>query len=147
VVDDFKPSVAILDPISSLASAGTTADVYAALMRLIDFLKNRRITCMCTSLSTEGIDGDRAAVGVSSLMDTWILVKDLESTGERNRGLYVLKSRGMAHSNQIHEFRLTSSGVQLRDVYLGPPGVPTGAARAAHKSMPRQTGRRRRTVT
>jgi len=134
VVDEFQPSVAILDPISNLISIGTTGDVYAALMRLIDFLKARRVTCVCTSLTDPGLELEHTPEGISSLMDTWILIKHFELNGERNRVLYVLKSRGMAHSNQVREFRFTSSGVQLTDVYLGPAGVLTGVARVAQEA-------------
>jgi circadian clock protein KaiC len=134
LIDDFKPSVAILDPISNLAAMGPAGDVSAALIRLIDFLKNSQVTCMCTSLTVPGTELEHTAVGVSSLVDTWLLLRDIESRGERNRGLCILKSRGMAHSNQIREFHLTTSGVQLTDVYLGPAGVLTGAARAVREA-------------
>jgi circadian clock protein KaiC len=119
LVDDIKPSVAILDPISNLTSMGTAGDVYAALMRMIDFLKNGQVTCFCTSLTEAGAELEHTALGISSLTDTWILIKDIESNGDRNRGLYVLKSRGMAHSNKIRGFHLTSRGVQLTDLRRG----------------------------
>jgi circadian clock protein KaiC len=119
LVDDVKPSVAILDPISNLTSMGTAGDVYAALMRMIDFLKNSHVTCFCTSLSVAGAELEQTAQGISSLTDTWILIKDIESNGDRHRGLYVLKSRGMAHSSTIRGFHLTSRGVQLADLNRG----------------------------
>jgi circadian clock protein KaiC len=106
-------------------------------MRLIDFLKSVHITCLFTSLSQPGTGLEQTSIGISSLMDTWISLKDIESNGERNRTIAVLKSRGMAHSNQVREFRLTNSGVQLTDVYLGPGGVLMGAARAAHEARER----------
>jgi circadian clock protein KaiC len=134
LVDEFKPSVAIVDPITNLTSVGETGEVHAALMRLIDFLKTKQVTCLLTSLTEAGTGLEHTTVGISSLMDTWIVLSDIESSGERNRGIYVLKSRGMAHSTQIREFRLTSRGVQLTDVYLGPAGVLTGAARTAQEA-------------
>jgi len=138
LVDDMKPTIAILDPISTLTSMGTSGDVYAALMRMMDFLKNAHVTCFCTSLTEAGADPEHTVMGVSSLTDTWILVKDIESNGERQRGLYVLKSRGMSHSNRVRQFHLTSSGVQLtafrRGRTAGVPGArrprrPTGRSR------------------
>jgi circadian clock protein KaiC len=136
LVDEFEPSVVILDPISNLAAVGTTAEAYETLMRLIDFLKNGQVTCMCTSLTEAGTELEHTALGISSLTDTWILTKHIESSGERNRGLYVLKSRGMAHSNQVREFRLTSSGLQLADVHVGPAGVRAGAALEGKRMRP-----------
>ena len=101
------------------------------LTRLIDFLKTRQITAMFTSLTNSRVGIEDSQVGVSSLMDTWILVKNVESNGERNRGLYVLKARGIAHSNQVREFRLTDHGMELIDTYCGSDGVLMGSARAA----------------
>ena len=92
------------------------------LMRLIDYLKMQQITTLFTSLTSAGECLEQTEVGISSLMDTWLLLRDIEVDGERNRGLYILKSRGMAHSNQIREFLLTDHGVELLDVYLGPAG-------------------------
>ena len=116
LVDDVKPSVAILDPISNLASMGTAGDVYATLMRMIDFLKNRHVTCFCTSLTEAWPSLEHTATGVSSLTDAWVIIKDIGSNSDRRRGLYVLKSRGMRHSNKISEFRLTDKGIQLSDL-------------------------------
>jgi len=99
------------------------------LSRLIDFLKSKHITAFFTNLS-HGTSIEQTEFGISSLMDTWILLRSIESGGERNRGLYVLKSRGMAHSNQIREFLLSDKGANLLDVYSGPEGVLTGTARA-----------------
>lgn len=103
-----------------------------------------------TTLTSGGNNLEQTEINISSLIDTWLLVRDIESGGERNRGLYVLKSRGMAHSNQIREFRLTNHGVELLDVYLGPDGVLTGSARLAQEAKAqsdeaeRQDGARRR---
>jgi circadian clock protein KaiC len=101
------------------------------LTRLIDFLKTQQITAMFTSLTGATSEIEDSQVGVSSLMDTWLLVKNVESNGERNRGLYVLKARGIAHSNQVREFRLTEHGIELIDAYVGSEGVLMGSARAA----------------
>jgi circadian clock protein KaiC len=132
-VNDFDPQVVILDPISNFASAGTEADAETMLLRLIDFLKSRQITAMLINLAGGGDALERTDMGVSSLIDTWILLRDIELAGERNRGLYVLKSRGMKHSNQIREFVITSEGIRLEDVYVGPEGVLTGSMRAAQE--------------
>jgi circadian clock protein KaiC len=92
-------------------------------------LKGRGITTVMTTLTSGGDHLEQSEINISSLIDTWLLVRDIESGGERNRGLYVLKSRGMAHSNQIREYRLSNQGIELLDVYLGPEGVLTGSAR------------------
>jgi circadian clock protein KaiC len=133
VVADLEPSAVVLDPITNLMSAGSFSEVNRMLLRLLDFLKSRQITSLFTSLTSEA-GAESSEAGVSSLMDTWLLVRNLEANGERNRGLYVLKSRGMAHSNQIREFALTDRGVVLRDVYVGPGGVVTGSARVAQEA-------------
>jgi circadian clock protein KaiC len=125
--------VVIVDPISNLATAGTGADAEAMLLRLIDFLKSRQVTAMFVHLTSGGSSWEKTDVGVSSLIDTWILLRDIELAGERNRGIYVLKSRGMKHSNQIREFLITSEGIKLEDVYVGPEGVLTGSMRAAQE--------------
>jgi len=136
-VTAFKPHVVILDPISDLVSVGALAEVKGMLARLIDFLKMHQITALCTSLTSGDGPAETTGVNVSSLLDTWLLLRNWESSGERNRGLYILKSRGMAHSNQIREFVLTDQGVKLREVYLGPSGVLTGSARAALETQER----------
>jgi circadian clock protein KaiC len=133
MVNEFDPQVVVIDPISNFSSAGTGADAEAMLLRLIDFLKSRQITAMFVNLTAGGNPWEHTDVGVSSLIDTWILLRDIELGGERNRGLYVLKSRGMKHSNQIREYLITSEGLQLQDVYIGPEGVLTGSMRAAQE--------------
>jgi circadian clock protein KaiC len=133
MVNDFDPQVVIIDPISNFSSAGNGAEAEAMLLRLIDFLKARQITAMFVNLTAGGNAWEHTDVGVSSLIDTWILLRDIELAGERNRGLYVLKSRGMKHSNQIREFLITSEGLKLEDVYVGPEGVLTGSMRAAQE--------------
>jgi circadian clock protein KaiC len=132
-VKDFDPQVVIIDPVSNFSSSGSKADAEAMLLRLIDFLKARGTTAMLVSLTTGGNALEATDVGISSIIDTWLLVRDIELAGERNRGLYVLKSRGMKHSNQIREFLITSEGIQLEEVYVGPEGVLTGSMRAAQE--------------
>ena len=133
-ISDFNPSVVVLDPITNLIAVGPTDQVKSALMRLVDLLKSKIITSMFTSLIDYGSEYEQRQIGVSSLMDTWMLLKDVESGGETNRTLNVIKSRGMAHSNQLREFVLTGQGIDLIDVYTGPGGVLTGAARAAQEA-------------
>ena len=110
------------------------ADVKTMLLRLVDFLKMKRITAFFTSLTSAVSNLEESEVYISSLIDTWLLLRDIEIGGERNRGLYVLKSRGMAHSNQIREFRLTDRGIELLDVYVGADGVLTGSARLSQET-------------
>lgn len=133
-VNTFKPQVVIVDPVNSFNIGSNEIEVKAMLMRLVDFLKMNQITGFFTSLTSGGGALERTDVAISSLIDTWLLLRDIELGGERNRGLYVLKSRGMAHSNQIREFLLTDHGVELRDVYIGPEGVLTGSARLAQEA-------------
>ena len=136
-VDDYRPHIVVLDPISSFSAAGTLIDAHAMLVRVIDLLKARRITTLFTSLSTGAENTEQAAAGVSSLIDAWISLRNLEQGGERTRSLYVLKARGMRHSNQIREFLLTNRGADLQDVYVGPDGVLVGSARAAQEMQDR----------
>lgn len=134
---EFAPAVVAVDPITNLSSVSTFDEARALLIRLIDFLKMRQITAMFTSLIHGSHELENTGVGISSLMDVWIMLRDSEHNGERNRLLYVLKARGMAHSNQVREFRLTSQGVQLLDVYVGAAGVLTGTARLAQEARER----------
>src|ERR1700730_1537097 len=133
LVDEFNPQVVIVDPITNLISANLN-EVHAMLMRLMDFLKDRQITAMFTTLTANRGVEEQTEVGISSLTDTWILLRDLELNGERNRCLYVLKSRGMAHSNQIREFVLSRTGVHLLPAYVGSGTVYTGSARLAQEA-------------
>ncbi|MEB3828373.1 circadian clock protein KaiC [Phormidium sp. CCY1219] len=130
LVRDFHPSVVIIDPISNLESVGNAFEVKSFLMRLIDFLKTQCITTLVTSLTQGGEPLEHTDAGVSSLMDTWLVLRDVEIHGERNRLLYAIKSRGMQHSNQVREFRLSDRGLELVDVYLGAKGILTGTARS-----------------
>jgi len=134
-ISQFQPHIVILDPITTFAAVGQTAEIKAMLIRLVDFLKLKRITALFTCLTQGGSATEATEAEISSLIDTWLLLRDIELNGERNRGIYVLKSRGMFHSNQIREFLLTNHGVELRDVYVGPAGVLTGSARLAQEAL------------
>ena len=140
LVRAFRPIVIAVDPISNLTMAYDDAEVKPTLMRLIDFLKKEQITAILTSL-TSGGDATSAPedsqLGVSSLMDTWLMLRNVEFTGERNRTIFVRKSRGMAHSNQVREFVLSDKGIDLVDVYLGGDRVLTGSARVAREAQER----------
>jgi circadian clock protein KaiC len=129
LIEEFNPDVVVIDPVSNLMM-GNVHEVNSMLMRLMDFLKTKQITAMFTSL-TEGSrkEFEQTEVGISSLIDTWILLRDIELNGERNRCIYVLKSRGMAHSNQVREFVMSSNGIRLLPVYIGAGTVLTGSAR------------------
>jgi circadian clock protein KaiC len=139
----FAPALVVIDPISDLTAVGNDADVKAMLTRLLDFLKQRQITAMLLDLTLPAAQ-EQTGLGISSLFDTWIALRDIELNGERNRGLYVLKSRGMAHSNQIREFLLTDGGIDLQDVYIGTGGVLTGSARCAQEAKERAEALARR---
>ena len=133
-VTDFEPNAVIIDPMSALLNAGATADVHSMVLRLVDFLKARGITALFTNLGAVNGDNATTEIQMSSLMDVWISLYNRESNGEHNRQLYLLKSRGMAHSNQVREFAMTSEGIKLREAYVGPEGVVTGSARLAQEA-------------
>jgi circadian clock protein KaiC len=130
----FKPRVVVIDPVTNLVDAGTQGEARSMLMRLIDFLKSDEITGLFTSLTHGGEAEAQSELGVSSLMDTWLLLRNLENGGERNRGIYILKSRGMPHSNQVREFVLSKKGIDLVPVYMGAGGMLTGRARIAQEA-------------
>jgi circadian clock protein KaiC len=130
----FQAQIVIVDPLNSFVSGVNEYEVKSMLMRLVDFLKMSQITGFFTSLTAGGTPLDRTDAAISSLIDTWLVLLAVEAGGERNRALSVLKSRGMAHSNQTREFRLTGQGVELCDVYVGPGGVLTGSARLAQEA-------------
>jgi circadian clock protein KaiC len=138
LIEEFRPSAVVIDPVSNIRSAGTAEDANSLLVRLIDFLRARGITAFLVSLtkggsaSLEGTDE-----GISSMVDTWLLLRDIEQNGERNRLIYILKSRGMAHSNQVREFLITSKGIRLIEAYLGAEGVLTGSARRSQEARER----------
>jgi circadian clock protein KaiC len=135
IVQGFQPEVVVLDPVGSLIHAGNRRDAQSMMIRLIDFLKQRQITAFLTNLTSGGQALEGTDVEISSIVDTWLLLRDIELDGERNRALYVLKSRGMAHSNQLREFLLTPQGVDLLDVYVGPEGVLTGSSRLSQEAQ------------
>ena len=134
IIDKIKPSIIVVDPVTGLLHAGTESETRSILLRLIDFLKERQITTVMTTLTSGGIAQEQTEIDISSLVDVWLLVRDIESGGERNRGLYILKARGLAHSNQIREFLLTDHGVELREVYLGEAGMLTGSGRVTQEA-------------
>jgi circadian clock protein KaiC len=127
----FQPQVVIVDPITSLMVAGTDSETKGMVTRLVDYLKGGQVTSLFTSLTRGGHALQQSEIAMSSLMDSWLLLQDFEGNGERNRVLYVIKARGMAHSNQVREFLISNRGVDLVDAYIGPSGVLTGSARAA----------------
>ncbi len=127
LVNEFEPDIVIIDPISNIISVGSPEEVKSMLTRMLDFFKGKQITTLSTSLSTMG--KMETEFGVSSIMDTWIDLKAVENNGERNRTLDIVKTRGMYHSNQLREFKLTDNGIELIDVYLGSAGMLTGSAR------------------
>lgn len=129
----FQPKAVVVDPISNLINVGSSNEVNSMLLRILDFLKTKNISAQMTSLTSGGLEA-ATEVGISSLMDTWLLVRDIELNGQRNRGLYILKSRGMQHSNQIREFLITPQGIRLVDNYVGSEGVLTGSARLAQEA-------------
>ncbi|MGH8074231.1 MAG: circadian clock protein KaiC [Lysobacter sp.] len=137
LINEFDPQVVVIDPISNFANAGTEQGAESMLLRMIDFLKASGITAMLVNLTSGGKSHEATDIGVSSLIDTWLVVRDMEAGGERNRGLYVIKSRGMKHSNQIREFLITSNGIQLEDVYVGSEGVLVGSMRLAQEARER----------
>jgi circadian clock protein KaiC len=136
----FKPHVVIVDPITSLMDAGTDSESKGMVTRLIDYLKGEQVTSLFTSLTQGGHALQQSEMAMSSLMDSWLLLQDFEGNGERNRVLYVLKARGMSHSNQIREFLISDHGIDLVDAYIGPSGVLTGSARVAQEDLEKAAG-------
>lgn len=143
-IAEFKPDVIVVDPITNLVTIGTVSEVKAMIIRLIDFLQKSQISVLFTALTYNTAISEQTDEGVSSLVDAWITVRDLESNGERNRGLYIMKARGMKHSNQVREFLITDEGLQLVDVYLGSAGVLFGSARE-QQQLEEATGRELKT--
>jgi circadian clock protein KaiC len=132
-IEVFNPSVVILDPITNLTTVGSMSEVKSMLIRLIDYLQRKKITVMFTALNLNTNANVQTDEGVSSLVDAWISVRDIESNGERNRALYIMKARGMRHSNQVREFVITDKGIDLVDVYLGADGILVGSARESRR--------------
>ncbi len=134
IIKELDPRIVVVDPVTALLHSGTAFETKSMLLRLIDLLKAKRITALITTLTSGSDAQEQTQVDISSLVDTWLLLRDIESGGERNRGLYILKARGIAHSNQIREFILTDHGVDLRKVYLGDAGLLTGSARVTQEA-------------
>ena len=132
-IEQFRPNLVVVDPISALR--GPTVELQATLLRMIDMLKARGITAVFTSLRTDNAFGEAGDLGLSSLMDSWVSLQDIEANGERSRILYVIKSRGMSHSNQVREFLMSANGINLVDAYIGPAGVLTGTARVVQQAQ------------
>jgi circadian clock protein KaiC len=138
LIERYQPQEVVVDPIGNLTSVSSLGEARVMVVRLIDYLKTRGVTALITSLTGgEALSEESTDMAVSSIVDTWLLVQSIENSGERNRGMYVLKSRGMPHSNQIREFLITSHGVDLVDVYIGPSGVLTGSARVQQEARER----------
>ena len=129
-IEEFTPAVCVIDPITNLTSIGTYSTIRGMLTRMIDALKSREITTVFTSLTSGDEQPETTDVGVSSLMDTWLLVRNLEVDGRRTRGLYVLKSRGTAHSNEVREFRLSDDGIELAESVPALHAFGSGATRS-----------------
>jgi circadian clock protein KaiC len=146
LIEEKRPRVVVVDPISNLISVGTSVEVKAMLSRLIDFMKVRQMTALFTSLTIDEGYPEGTDIGISSFMDTWLVLRNIEMNGERTRTLNVLKSRGMPHSNQVREFVLTSHGLKLLDVVRHRGRVLVGSERAAHagdgSAAPPRAGRR-----
>ena len=134
LINKVEPQIVVLDPIDAFVMGNNQNEVKIMLLRLVDYLKMRNITAFFASLTNAGDNQELTDISISSLIDTWLLLRDIEIGGERNRGLYILKSRGMSHSNQIREFKLTDHGIELLDVYVGPEGVLTGSARISQEA-------------
>ena len=136
-ITEFEPEVVIVDQMSALETTGTPMEIKSGMMRLIDFLKMKGITALYTDLTSDSRSVALTDNAITSLVDTWLVVRDLELNGERNRGLHILKSRGMAHSNQVREFIMSERGIELKDIYIGPSGMLTGSARVAQEARER----------
>ncbi|MGE5437428.1 MAG: circadian clock protein KaiC [Syntrophothermus sp.] len=136
-VEKFKPSAVVIDPISNLTEVASSLEANSLLTRLIDFLKTHKITTMLSNLTSgsDSSDFEDTEIGISSIVDTWLLLRAKESNGERNRTIYILKSRGMKHSNQVREFLLTDNGVKLVEVFVGKDGILVGSARRAQQRV------------
>lgn len=134
LIEQFQPKAVVIDPVTNLISGSTAKDVQAMLTRLLDFLKMRKVTALFTSLTAAGESLEHTNLAISSLIDTWVLLRDIELNGERNRAVYLVKSRGMAHSNQLREFVMGKNGIRLIPAYVGVGGVLTGSSRLAQQA-------------
>ena len=133
LIRQFKPKLIVLDPITNLVTVGDVSEVKSILIRLIDFLQKEQITVIFTALTFNSETSGHADENVSSLVDAWITVRDIEFNGERNRGIYIMKARGIKNSNRVREFLITNKGIELVDIVEGPQGVLIGSAREAYK--------------
>jgi len=136
-VREFEPGLVVVDPITNFLKAGTSSQAESLLTRLIDFLKAKQITALLTSLTHGPAPREQSEVEISSIIDAWILLANIDTGSERNRALYVLKARGIGHSNQIREFVLNDRGIELKDVYIGPGGMLTGSSRLVQEARER----------
>lgn len=141
-LERFQPEIVVVDPISAFRDP--SAEVHATLLRMMDLLKSRGITALFTSLRTDETTSNGTDQGLSSLMDAWIKLEDVEANGERNRTLYLIKARGLSHSNQVREYRITDAGIELIEPYIGPEGVLTGTARLTQAAREQAAAARRR---
>ena len=133
IIEEFKPKIIVLDPVTNLMSEGINSEIRQMLAHFVDYLKGLNITTLFTAAITlETIKSNPSDEGISAMMDTWILVRDIETNNERNRGIYVLKSRGMNHSTQVREFVITDNGIALLPIYVSPEGILTGSAKLEH---------------
>jgi len=143
LVLELQPQVVVIDPISTFLSNVNSLEVHSMLTRLIDLLKTRQITTFFTNSISPGSYMEQSTVNISSIIDTWLLLRNVEVDGERNRLIYILKARGIANSNQIREFLLTSNGIELKEVQIGQSGVLTGSARLMQEARERSAEQER----
>ncbi len=143
LISQFEPQVVIMDPASAFTLVGNPTEINLMLTRFLDFLKARKVTTLLTTLTSGAMPLAATESGISSIVDTCLMLREIESNGERNRGIYILKSRGMAHSNQIHEFLITDRGIDVLDVYTGSAGVLSGTARLTQEAKDKAENRSR----
>ena len=133
IIEEFKPEIIVLDPVTNLMSEGINSEIRQLLTHFVDYLKSKKITTLFTAAITlETIKSNPSDEGISAMVDTWVLLRDIESNNERNRGINILKSRGMNHSTQVREFVITENGITILPIYLSPQGVLTGSAKLEH---------------
>jgi circadian clock protein KaiC len=133
IIEEFGPKIIVLDPITNLISEGINTEIRQMLAHFVDFLKSKNITVLFTAAITlETVKSNPSDEGISAMVDTWILVRDIETNSERNRGIYILKSRGMNHSTQVREFVITDDGLSLLPIYISAEGILTGSAKLEH---------------
>jgi circadian clock protein KaiC len=143
LMEEFNPAALVIDPISNFTNVGNSNEAGSLLTRLIDFIKMKKITAVMANLTSAGSDMESTDVNISSIVDTWILLRGIENNGERNRTIYILKSRGMKHSNQVREFLISEKGIKLIDVFIGEEGVLVGSARKTREKLNKEMERQR----